>query len=150
MTTATETLSLAVVSRVTGIDADNLKALRTASFAEPGEARDATMAAFEQDRGIDPVTLLALIELVMQLVLTISENCPERNAKQFAKAVARPTLFQRVKTRSLASRVAPGFAVPYTPHEIADSLLTTSAEADESLLMVVHQEAQPDTDNWLL
>ena len=64
-------------------------------------------------RGMSPADLMALIELIAQVVVAILQKCPEPDPERVAGAVARPTFWQRVQVKNLVKEYCD--ASPHRP-----------------------------------
>jgi len=112
----------------------------------------AMAAGSGQVAGIDIVTITALIELIMNMVMEIIENCPN-NDKAVREAVKSPTIWQRARVRRMVKDNCDCCAVARWRTEcgrIADAMISLAAKSDDATIDQAIDQVRGGDDNWLL
>jgi len=102
--------------------------------------------------GYSAVDLIALIEIIGQIVVKIIESCPERSDDRLKAAIAKPTFWQRVRVKDLAKEYFDD-----SPHRrwrndagsVAERLIECARRAETSRVQEVLDEVHNE-DNWLI
>lgn len=103
--------------------------------------------------GISPVEIVALIEMIAQVVAAVLEKCPEPDPARVVSAIARPTFWQRVRVKNLMKEYCD--ASPHRPiwksaaGALADQLLDSAARSAATRVRAVLAEVQA-SQNWLI
>ena len=91
--------------------------------------------------GAPDIDIAALIEMIIEILLMVSENCPMLNAQ----AIKEPSPYGRVWFRIVVRRVSRDYSVDLRVRDIADTIVTEFGQMPETVLAQVYQEAtQPD------
>jgi hypothetical protein len=57
------------------------------------------------DAGIDPIAIIALIEKIMEIVMTLIDNCPQSSFGKIAATILTPGLYNKVRFNRLVRKV---------------------------------------------
>jgi hypothetical protein len=102
--------------------------------------------------GVSSEDLIALIEIIAQIVVKIIESCPDRSDERLKAAIAQPTFWQRVRVKNLAKdyfdesrhrrwKTAGG--------SIAHRLIECAQRAESTRVQAVLDEIHSE-DKWLI
>lgn len=107
--------------------------------------------ANEERLGIDFIALLTLIESIGQTIMTLINNCPNKN--NLKTAVKNPTWLQKIRFRAALKEhldVSGHFKLRVLAGKAADNCFKEAAKLNDEELDLLVQETQNDPDNWLL
>lgn len=151
MKTQTQTFAERVAATVFSTDD---KMVAAALEAEDNPVDDVTAdpnrALLEQAK-FDPTTVVVIVELVMQIIASIRESCPNRRGRMVSAAKA-PSRFQRIRFRSKVHRELDNCCTPELVEysgQIANAMIDEAAKADDAELTTIYDEMS-DNDNWLI
>jgi len=106
----------------------------------------------ESTFGYSAVDLVALIEIIGQIVVRIIESCPERSDERIKTAIARPTFWQRVRVKNLAKEFfdnSPRRRWRSDAGAVAEHLIDCAKRAPTDRVQQVLDEVHSQ-NNWLV
>ena len=92
------------------------------------------------------LSIIEWIEMIMEIVIEVIENCPNSNRKGVVAAIKRPGLFNKVRFRRIARQVCPD-GVDYT--QVAEACMQVASQKEEGDIETVVKEVQKP-DYWLI
>jgi hypothetical protein len=122
----------------------DLAKLRTAIATAGGSS--------SQVSGISITDILALVELIGQIVLKIIESCPERSSERLRSSIAAPTFWQRIRVKNIAKDYFDDAAQRCWRENsgaVGDCLIQCAGGVAAARVQQILAEVQAD-DNWLV
>jgi hypothetical protein len=114
------------------------------------------MASAEADNavslGFPSADLMALIEVIAQIVVKIVETCPDGSDERLKAAIAQPTFWQRVRVKNLAKDYFVDSRHRRWRNDagsVAQRLIECAQRADSARVQGVLDEVRSE-DNWLV
>jgi len=115
-------------------------------------ALDSQQDASSVAAGISITDLVALVEVIGQIILNIVQNCPETSDQKIVGTIAKPRFWQRVRVRNIVKEDFDCSGNPRWKRDsgaVADALLDCAARARGARIKRVLDEVR-DENNWLL
>ncbi len=120
-------------------------------LAKLRSATGMTASCPTQVSGYSVTDILALIELIGQIVLKIIERCPERSSPRLCSSIAAPTFWQRVRVRNITKDILDGAAQRRWRDDsgaVSNCLIQRAGEVTPARVQQILGEIQTDA-NWL-
>jgi hypothetical protein len=105
-----------------------------------------------QVSGYSVTDILALVELIGQIVLKIMESCPERSSERLRSSIAAPTFWQRIRVKNIAKDFFDDAAQRCWREDssaVGDCLIQCAGGVAAARVQQILAEVQAD-DNWLV
>lgn len=99
--------------------------------------------------GIDPVTVVAIVTAVMDIVMEVIEKCKENKADKVASTIKNPGLFNRVRFNRLVRQRLGDNSDVVTPEILADACAKVADKTDAVVVEEVVKEVKK-VDYWLI
>jgi len=102
--------------------------------------------------GIPITDLIALVEVIGQIVLSIIESCPQRSDQKIVATIAKPRFWQRVRVRNIVKENFDCGGNPRWKRDsgaIADALLDCAARARGAHVKRLLDEVRSENNWWV-